>query len=141
MSVRPVAIADTFCTIMSMLTPASATIPKIPAAAPTLSGTPTTVILPSLRSCATPEIMACSIPASSDSSPACPLTQVPILSLNEDRTWIGRLYRRAYSTHRGISTFAPHAAISSISSYVIRGIRRAPRTSRGSSVNTPSTSV
>ena len=60
--------------------------------------------------------MACSIPASSDSFSAFSLTQVPILSLNEDRTWIGSPYRRAYSTQRGIRTFAPHAAISSISS-------------------------
>ena len=113
---RPVATAETFCTIMSMLMPAAATMPKIRAASPTRSGTPTTVIFASLRSCATPEIMACSIPASSDSSVACPMTQVPVLSLNDDLTWTGTPYRRAYSTHRGTSTFAPDAAISSISS-------------------------
>ena len=44
------------------------------------------------------------------------MTQVPSLLLNEDRTWIGILYRRAYSTQRSMSTLAPHAAISSISS-------------------------
>lgn len=60
MSVRPVAAADTFCTIMSMLISASASVRKMAAASPTLSGTPTTVILASLRSCATPEMMGCS---------------------------------------------------------------------------------
>ena len=54
---RPVAAAETFCTIMSMLISASATAVKIRAASPTLSGTPTTVIFASLRSCATPEMI------------------------------------------------------------------------------------
>ena len=45
-----------------------------------------------------------------------PCTIVPLLSLYEDRTCTGTPYRRAYSTHRSISTFAPAAAISSISS-------------------------
>ena len=67
MSVRPVAAAETFCTIMSMLIEASATARKIRAASPTLSGTPTTVIFASLRSCATPEMIACSIEVSFDS--------------------------------------------------------------------------
>src|SRR5262245_43017201 len=61
MSVRPVDAADTFWTIMSMLISASATIRKIAAASPGLSGTPTTVIFASLRSCATPAMIACSI--------------------------------------------------------------------------------
>ena len=61
MSVRPVAAAETFCTTMSMLTSAAASASKIRAASPTLSGTPTTVILASLRSWATPAMMACSI--------------------------------------------------------------------------------
>ncbi len=60
MSVRPVAAAETFCTIMSMLISASATARKIAAALPGMSGTPTTVIFASLRSCATPEMMGCS---------------------------------------------------------------------------------
>ena len=30
------------------------------------------------------------------------MTQVPVLSLNDDLTWIGSAYRRAYSMHRGI---------------------------------------
>ena len=45
-----------------------------------------------------------------------PVTQVPSRLLNDDRTWMGMPYRRAYSTQRSISTLAPHAAISSISS-------------------------
>ncbi len=36
--------------------------------------------------------------------------------MKDDRTWIGTPYRRAYSTQRGIRTFEPLAAISSISS-------------------------
>ena len=112
---RPVAAAEMFCTIMSMLIAASAITRKIRAASPTLSGTPTTVILASLRSCATPEMIACSI-----SLPSCavidPVTQVPSRLLNDDRTWTGMLYRRAYSTQRSTRTLAPQAAISSISS-------------------------
>ena len=61
MSVSAVAAAETFCTIMSMLIWASASARKMAAASPTLSGTPTTVTLASLRSCATPEMMACSM--------------------------------------------------------------------------------
>jgi hypothetical protein len=34
----------------------------------------------------------------------------------DERTWIGMLDRRAYSTHRSMSTLAPQAASSSISS-------------------------
>ena len=89
MSVRPVATAETFCTIMSMLMPASAMAVKIRAASPTRSGTPTTVIFASLRSCATPEMMACSIPVTSALSFACPLTQVPGRVVKDDRTWMG----------------------------------------------------
>ena len=51
------AAAETFCTIMSMLISAAASARKIDAASPGLSGTPTTVILASLRSCATPEMI------------------------------------------------------------------------------------
>ncbi len=60
MSVRLVAAADTFCTIMSTFALAFATILKICAALPGTSGTPTTVILASLRSVATPEMMGSS---------------------------------------------------------------------------------
>ena len=69
------------------------------------------------------------------------MTSVPGSCENDDRTWIGMPYRRAYSTDRRCSTFAPQAAISSISSYVIVSSRRALGTIRGSAVNTPSTSV
>ena len=50
----PVAAAETFWTIMSMFAPVLATAVKISAALPGLSGTPTTVILASERSVATP---------------------------------------------------------------------------------------
>ena len=52
MSVRP--SAPMFCTIMSTLTPASASGPKIAAAMPGRSGTPITVIFASSREWATP---------------------------------------------------------------------------------------
>ena len=116
MSVRPVLAAEMFCTIMSMLIPAVAITRKILAASPTTSGTPTTVILASLRSCATPEMIGCSIAGSSSAFWPGSLTQVPARWLNEDRTWIGMSYRRAYSTQRSWSTLAPQAAISIISS-------------------------
>src|SRR5262252_8521323 len=61
MSVSPVVAAEMFCTIMSMLTPAVAIARKIFAACPTTSGTPRTVTFASLRSCATPDMIACSI--------------------------------------------------------------------------------
>src|SRR5262245_2513604 len=76
-SVRPVEAADTFWTIMSMLISASATVRKMAAASPGLSGTPTTVTFASLRSCATPAMIACSIWSPSLSSPSRSLTQVP----------------------------------------------------------------
>ncbi len=69
------------------------------------------------------------------------LTNVPSLPLKDERTWMGTPYRRPYSTQRSARTFAPLAAISSISSYVMRSILRADGTMRGSAVNTPSTSV
>ena len=64
MSVRLVAAAETFWTIMSRLICALASASKMRAASPTLSGTPTTVIFASLRSWATPAMMACSMVAS-----------------------------------------------------------------------------
>ncbi len=87
-SVRPVCAADTFWTIMSMLTPARATSWKMAAALPGTSGTPTTVILASLRSCATPAMMACSMVGSSGSN-MLPVTVVPVRSENELRTCTG----------------------------------------------------
>ena len=100
---------------MSMLISAAATVAKMRAASPGSSGTPTIVIFASLRSCATPVMSACSTGRSSIE----PVTMVPGLVVYDERTWIGMPDRRAYSTQRSISTLAPHAASSSISSYVI----------------------
>ncbi len=138
MSVRPVDAADTFCTTMSMLTSESAIARKMRAASPGLSGTPTTVTFASEVSCATPEMIACSIGWSPCGSL---LTHVPFSPENEERTWIGMLYRRAYSTQRCSSTLDPELASSSMSSKEIQSIFRAFFTTRGSAVKTPSTSV
>jgi len=91
MSVRLVAAAETFCTIMSRLICASASASKIRAASPTLSGTPTTVILASLVSWATPAMMGCSMlsPLLCSSARGSSTTQVPSSWLNDERTWIG----------------------------------------------------
>ena len=59
MSVWPA--VDTFCTIMSTLTPASARSRKTVAATPGRSGTCSIVIFASEMSCVTPEMIACSI--------------------------------------------------------------------------------
>ena len=83
---RPVAAAETFCTIMSMLISAADTARKIAAASPGLSGTPTTVILASLRSCATPLMIACSIWSIPSGSS---MTQVPSRAENDERTCTG----------------------------------------------------
>jgi hypothetical protein len=72
---------ETFCTIMSMLTSASATARKMAAASPGLSGTPTTVTRASDRSCATPLMMACSTGS--------PVIRVPGLLEKDDRTTSG----------------------------------------------------
>ena len=87
---RPVVAAETFWTIMSRLISAAATTWKISAALPGLSGTPTTVIFASLRSCATPEMIGCSTTAPSVPSSGS-MTQVPSRWLNDDRTWTGIL--------------------------------------------------
>jgi hypothetical protein len=60
MSVRPEDDVDEFCTIMSMFALVLATIVKICAALPGTSGTPTTVILSSLKSAATPVMIGSS---------------------------------------------------------------------------------
>ncbi len=123
-SVRPVEAADTFWTIMSTLMLACASALKIAAASPGLSGTPTTVILASFTSAATPEMIGCSmaLPSAIAASMASgDMTIVPVRWENDDRTWMGRSNRRAYSTQRRCSTFAPTAASSSISSYVMYG--------------------
>ena len=90
MSVRLVAAAETFWTIMSRLIAALDSASKMRAASPTLSGTPTTVILASLRSWATPAMMAASmVPSCGASSLMLPRTIVPFSWLNEERTWMG----------------------------------------------------
>ena len=61
MSVRPVAAAETFCTIMSMLISASASARKIGSGLARLVGDADDGDLASLRSWATPEMIACSI--------------------------------------------------------------------------------
>ena len=86
------------------------------AALPGLSGTPTTVTLASPMSCATPAMIGCSTGSPFGCVIASLTTSVPVLSENDERTWIGRSKRRAYSTQRRCSTFAPLAASSSISS-------------------------
>jgi hypothetical protein len=68
-------------------------------------------------------------------------TQVPSLLLNDDRTCMVTPCRRANSTARMWSTFAPDAASSSISSLVTSASLCALGTTRGSAVKTPSTSV
>src|SRR6266508_1084136 len=133
MSVCP--SAETFWTIMSTFTPASARGRKTRAAIPGRSGTPRIVAFASEVSCAIPEMIA----RSSDSPSV--TTRVPSASENDERTCSGTPWFRAYSTERSIKTFAPHAARSSISSYVTVSSLRASGTIRGSAVKTPSTSV
>ena len=85
-SVRPVPPVETFWTIMSMLVSAVGELTEqIAAAWPGLSGTPTTVTLASLRSWATPVMIACSTACSSID----PVTSVPGLVENDERTCIG----------------------------------------------------
>ncbi|CAB4845684.1 unannotated protein [freshwater metagenome] len=83
MSVKPVAAAETFCTIMSILMSASAMDWKIRAATPVRSGTPTIVIFASLLSCAMPAMIACSMVPPSGWFLT---TQVPSLVEKDDRT-------------------------------------------------------
>ena len=131
-----VSSCDTFCTIMSTLTPSAAIALKTRAATPGRSGTSSIVTFASSASSAIPLISTPSI-----SSSLLSRTQVPAASSNADRTWILTPWRRAISTDRVCNTFAPPAASSSISSYPIASTFRAPGTIRGSAVNTPSTSV
>jgi len=119
---------ETFWTIMSTFTPCSA-MPRITRAAiPGLSGTRTRVTLASEVSCGTPETIAFSIRSSSSR------TQVPGTSVKLERTCRTMPVRRAYSTQRSISTLAPQADSSSISSYETMCSLRASGTTRGSAV-------
>ena len=88
---------------------------KIAAAAPTWSGTPMMVIFASLRSWATPVMMASSMLFPFLTS-SWGLSQVPGLSLKDERTWTFTFSRRAYSTQRRWRILAPDAASSIISS-------------------------
>ena len=78
----PVATAETFWTIMSMLTSARATASNRRAAEPGTSGTPMTVILASERSWATPAMMGSSMVSPSVS----PTTHVPSSPEKDERT-------------------------------------------------------
>ena len=120
---------------MSMLMPASASGRKTRAATPGWSGTPSIVTFASPVSCATPETIACSSMSSSFT------IHVPGSSWKDERTWSLTPWLRAYSTERSISTRAPDAESSSISSYETDDSLRAFGQMRGSAVNTPSTSV
>ena len=62
-------------------------------------------------------------------------------SVSEDSTRVGTRYLPANSTERICRTLEPSEAISSISSNDTTAMRRASGTTRGSVVQTPSTSV
>ncbi len=66
--------------------------------------------------------------------------QVPSSSEKVERACTRTPWLRASSTERSISTLAPDADISSISSYDTTRSFRASGTMRGSAVNTPGTS-
>ncbi len=125
----------TFWMIMSTRMLAAPIAPKMRAAIPGLSGTPTNVTFAWLRSPVTPETTTCSMSRSSL------VTSVPLPSAKVDLTTTGTPYLAANSTERLWSTFAPRLASSSISSYDTLFSRRAAETTFGSAVYTPSTSV
>ncbi len=94
--------------IVSTFTCSAATASKTVAAAPGRSGMPVSVNTTSFSLCVTAEMIAFSMPSS-------PI-QVPCSSENVERAWMRTPWLRASSTDRSISTFAPDADISSISS-------------------------
>ena len=108
MSVVP--LTETFCTIMSMMMPASASAVKMRAAVPGLSGTWTMVTLAWFFSTLTPRMTTFSMPAFSS------FTMVPGLWLKLLRTSKTTPNFLANSTERDCMTFEPLLAISSISS-------------------------
>ena len=126
MSVWPA--VDTFCTIMSTLIPASASVRNTLAATPGRSGTCSIVIFASEMSWVTPEMIACSIGSPSS------VTHVPGAQVKLERTWIFTPWLRANSTERSASTRPPVAAISSISSNDTCASLRAVGTMRGSAL-------
>jgi hypothetical protein len=107
MSVLP--SLETFWTIMSTRTPASASGRKTRAAIPGRSGTPKIVTFASELSWAMPEMIACSIASSLS-------IHVPSSPEKEERTWRRTRWLRASSTARSMRTFDPQADSSSISS-------------------------
>ncbi len=119
--------------IVSTFTWAAATVSKTSAATPGRSGMPVSVKTTSVSECVTAETIGCSMPSPS-------WIQVPSSSENVERACTRTRWLRAISTERSISTFAPDADISSISSYETRASLRASGTMRGSAVNTPATS-
>jgi len=135
MSASAPSVTGSFWTIMSTLTFASASAPKIRPATPGRSGTPSRVIRASSVECTTAVMSGFSMVSSSGR------TTVPGVSSNEERQWIRTPCMRAYSTARSWSTRAPEAAISSISSKDTIASLRASGTIRGSAENTPGTSV
>ena len=96
--------------ITSTLTLASASAPKMRPATPGSSGTPVSVTRDSPVEWVTAVTKGRSMVSASER------TRVPGASLAELRQWMRTSLLRAYSTERSCSTFAPDAAISSISS-------------------------
>ena len=124
MSVVP--LTETFCTMTSMMTLASAKAVKIREAIPGRSGTLVIVTFAWLRSTETPRTTTFSNPGVSS------LTIVPLWVLKLLRTSKGTLNFLANSTERDCITFEPEAAISRSSSCVITSIFLALGTMRGS---------
>ncbi len=108
--------------------PCSASVPKIFAAMPGLSGTPRTTKRDSSRFRAIPLTSTSSIASSSSH------TSVPGSWVKLDFTHRGTLYFMANSTLRICKTLEPSDASSSISSYEMRSSLRALSQMRGSVV-------
>ncbi len=109
--------------------------PRIAEAIPGTSLTPNIVNFASSRVNAIPEMIGCSIESSSF------VINVPGFSSKLDNTRRGTWYLLANSTALVCRTRLPKLASSNISSNVIRLRQRAPSTTLGSVVKTPSTSV
>jgi len=118
----------TFWMMVSTFTCAAAIESNTVAAEPGRSGSPVSVKMTSVSECVTPEMMGCSKTSSSGT------THVPSSSEKVEREWTRTPWLRASSTERSMSTLAPDADISSISSYEMRSSLRAPGTMRGSAV-------
>ena len=108
------------------------------AASPTLSGTPTTVILASLRSWATPAMIACSMESSFCASGT---IQVPSFWLNDERTWIGHVVAAGVLDAAQVQDLRAAGGHLEHLLVEMRSSLRAVGTIRGSAVKTPSTSL